>query len=198
MKKLFIFLAAVIMTASVMANDSISSNPSEKPSSVTSQNTEANKVIGVAGVMFGDSKRSVSRALYPRCERIESEKDLLNIYKLKVGGFMYEFCMFHFDGKNGLVSVMLQKPFRLSEKEEALITLGNIKWQYQQKYSNMRLDVDTDEAKIYSCGASEPDYPYPPITISFHKSLSDQGKMWYYVQVIYYLYKGNNHNTDDI
>ena len=198
MKKIFLFLVAIITTTTIVANDSIKSNQDNKSTSITPQNVGENKVSGVAGVMFGDSKRSVYRALYSRCEHIERGKDLLKIYKLRVGGFLYEFCMFYFDKNNGLVSVMLQKPFRIDEKEEALMTLDDIKWQYQQKYSNMRLDVDNNEAKIYSCGASEQDYPYPPITISFHKSLSDRGKMWYYVQVIYYLYKGNKYEVDDI
>lgn len=148
--------------------------------------SEENKVYGVAGVKFGDSRETVRKVIGAKSEKLSDyDSHSLSYYKTQIGGTTYDFATFYFkQGK--LVSVNLQKPFYSWRKEEALMFLENVKSQYERRYSNFRTMTDEEEAKIYLCGAYIDGYNYLPISISFEKSLSKGGNIIYYVTIDYY------------
>lgn len=160
--------------------------------------SEENKVYGVAGVKFGDDRETVRRAIAPKSDRLlDSDSHTLRYYKTTIGGITYDYATFYF-AKGKLVSVDLQKPFFSWRKEEALMAFENIKSQYERKYSNLKMTTDKDEEKYCLCGAYIDGYDYPPIFISFQKSLSKGGDIMYYVGVSYYVARTEHLYDDEI
>ncbi len=154
---------------------------------------EENKVYGVGGVKFGDSKASVKSVMYTKSDRlIEEDAHSVLFGDVKIGGVTYDFARFYFSS-NQLVSVNLQSAFYSWRKEEALMKFESIKSQYGRKYSNLKELKNDDDLKGYNCGAYIDGYDYMPILISFQKSLSKGGDIMYYVEVDYY-----NHRTDNL
>lgn len=147
---------------------------------------EENKVYGVGGVKFGDSKASVKSVILSKSERIVSEDaHSITFRDTKIGGVTYDFATFYFSS-NQLISVNLQDAFDSWRKEEALMKFKSIKDQYGRKYSNLTELKDEEDLKGYQCGAFIDGYDYLPIIISFEKSLSRGGDIMYYVLVDYY------------
>lgn len=159
---------------------------------------EKNRVYGVAGVKFGDNRETVRRIIGLKSDRLlDSDSHTLQYYNTTIGGTIYEHTTFYFaNGK--LVSVDLQKPFFSWRKEEALMAFENIKSQYERKYSNLKMTTDKDEEKYCLCGAYIDGYDYPPIFISFQKSLSKGGDIMYYVGVSYYVARTEHLYDDEI
>lgn len=154
---------------------------------------EENKVYGVAGVKFGDSKQAVKSVILYKSESLVDEDAHSIIFaKTRIGGATYDYATFYFSA-NQLVSVNLQDAFYSWRKEEALMQFENVKSQYERKYSNLTELKDEEDLKGYNCGAYIDGYDYKPILISFQKSLSKGGDIMYYVQVDYY-----NHRTDNL
>lgn len=159
---------------------------------------EENKVYGVGGVKFGDSKASVKSVILSKSERIVSEDaHSITFGDTKIGGVTYDFATFYFSS-NQLISVNLQSAFYSWRKEEALMKFKSIKDQYGRKYSNLTELKDEEDLKGYNCGAFIDGYDYLPILISFQKSLSKGGDIMYYVEVDYYLYRRESLYDDEI
>ena len=148
---------------------------------------EVNKVTGVAGVKFGDSKEYVKRVMSSKNYRLLDSDDHSILYiDARIGGTTYDFARFYFKSGEGLVAVNLQKAFYDWKKEEAEMCLKNIVSLYGGKYTNLEKIKDEEDSKLYKCGSYIDGYKYPPIFISFSKSLSRGGNIMYYVQVDYY------------
>ena len=159
---------------------------------------EENKVYGVGGVKFGDSKASVKSVMYSKSDRVvDEDAHSITFAETTIGGVTYDFAIFYFSS-NQLVSVNLQDAFYSWRKEEALMQFENVKSQYERKYSNLTELKDEEDLKVYNCGAYIDGYDYKPILISFHKSLSKGGDIMYYVQVDYYLHRTDNLYDDEI
>jgi hypothetical protein len=155
---------------------------------------EENKVYGVGGVKFGDSRENVKRVILSKSsELLEEDAYSMLFTDVKIGGVIYDFARFYFLPNQGLVSVNLQSAFYEWRKEEALMKFESVKGQYERKYTNLTLLADDEDLKGYQCGAYIDGYDYLPILISFQKSLSKGGDIMYYVQVDYY-----NHRTDNL
>lgn len=160
--------------------------------------SEENKVYGVAGVKFGDSRETVRKVIGAKSERLSDyDSHSLSYYKTQIGGTTYDFATFYFkQGK--LVSVNLQKPFNSWKQEEALMFLESVKSQYERRYSNFRGKTLEEDNKFYLCGAYIDGYDYPPISISFEKSLSQGGNIMYYVIIDYYYMRRKGLYDDEI
>lgn len=160
--------------------------------------SEENKVYGVAGVKFGDDKETVRKTIAPKSVRfLRSDSRTLEFYKTKIGGITYDYTTFYFmQGK--LVSVDLSMPFYSWQKEEALMFYEGIKSQYERRYSNLKVIKDEYDKKLCTCGAFIDGYDYPPIFISFKKSLSKGGDIMYYVGVSYYFARTEHLYDDEI
>lgn len=160
--------------------------------------SEENKVYGVAGVKFGDSRETVRKVIGVKSEKLSDyDSHSLSYYKTQIGGTTYDFATFYFkQGK--LVSVNLQKPFNSWKQEEALMFLEYVKSQYEKRYSNFRTTTDEEDDKFYMCGAYIDGYDYPPISISFEKSLSQGGNIMYYVIIDYYYMRREGLYDDEI
>lgn len=159
---------------------------------------EENKVYGVGGVKFGDSKASVKSVILPKSDRVVNEDaHSITFGETTIGGVTYDFAIFYFSS-NQLVAVNLQSAFYSWRKEEALMKFESIKSQYERKYTNLTLLKDEEELKGYNCGAYIDGYDYLPILISFQKSLSKGGDIMYYVQVDYYNHRIDNLYDDEI
>lgn len=148
---------------------------------------EENKVTGVAGVKFGDSKNDVRGVIFNKAQKLlESDSHSLNYYKVTIGGMTYDYATFYFAADKGLVSVNLQSSFYSWCKEEAKMAYENVIAQYKRKYSNFKVIQDEPDEKASTCGAFIDGYDYKPIIITFKKALSRGGDIMYYVQVDYY------------
>lgn len=159
---------------------------------------EENKVYGVAGVKFGDSRVSVKNVISTKSDRIvDEDAHSITFRDTRIGGVTYDFAIFYFVS-NQLVSVNLQSAFYSWRKEEALMQFENIKSQYARKYSNLQLLKDEEDLKGYNCGAYIDGYDYLPILISFQKSLSQGGDIMYYVEVDYYRHRKSTLYDDEI
>ena len=159
---------------------------------------EENKVYGVAGVKFGDSRVNVKSVISAKSDRIVNEyTHSITFRDTRIVGVTYDFAIFYF-ASNQLISVNLQSAFYSWRKEEALMQFENIKSQYARKYSNLQLLKDEDDLKGYNCGAYIDGYDYPPILISFQKSLSQGGDIMYYVEVDYYHHRKSTLYDDEI
>ena len=160
---------------------------------------EENKVTGVAGVKFGDSKETVRQVISTKAEKLlEADAHSLNYYEVKIGGITYKYATFYFDARKGLVSVNMQSSFYSWRKEEAEMSYENVAAQYKRKYTNFKVLKDEPDEKICICGAYSDDYDYKPILISFHKSLSRGGDIMYYIEVDYYFSKRRTLYDDEI
>jgi hypothetical protein len=160
---------------------------------------EENKVTGVAGVKFGDSRENVRRVISAKSqELLESDSHSLKYYKVKIGGVTYDYATFYFTADKGLISVNLQKPFHSWRQEEAEMAYKDIISQYKRKYTNFKVLKDEPEEKAGDCGAYTDDYDYKPILITFRKSLSRGGDIMYYIQVEYYYNRRSNLYDDEI
>ena len=73
-----------------------------------------------------------------------------------------------------------------------------VKSQYERRYTNFKVIKDEYEEKLAICGAYIDGYDYPPIVISFEKSLSKGGDIMYYVIVSYYGMRTDNIYDDEI
>ena len=167
--------------------------------SLSSDYAEENKVTGVAGVKFGDSKESVRRVILAKAQQLlESDAHSLNYYKVKIGGMTYDYATFYFTPNEGLIAVNMQCSFYSWRKEEALMAYENVISQYRRKYTNFKVVKDEFDEKSSVCGAFTDGYEYLPIYITFQKSLSKGGDMMYYVQVDYYLNRISNLYDDEI
>lgn len=159
---------------------------------------EENKVYGVGGVKFGDSKASVKSVIYSKSSRlVEEDAHSMLFTDVKIGGVTYDFAKFYFSSDQ-LVSVNLQCAFYSWRKEEALMKFESIKSLYERKYSNFKLLIDEEDMKGYDCGAYTDGYDYIPIIISFQKSLSRSDEIMYYVEVDYYSKRVDNLYDDEI
>ena len=159
---------------------------------------EENKVYGVGGVKFGDSKAYVKSVMYSKSDRLlEEDAHSILFTDVKIGGVTYDFARFYFSSDK-LISVNLQSAFYSWRKEEALMKFESIKDQYGRKYSNLTELKDEEDLKGYNCGAYIDGYDYLPILISFQKSLSKGGDIMYYVQVDYYTHRKDNLYDDEI
>lgn len=159
---------------------------------------EENKVYGVAGVKFGDSKQSVKSVMLSKSDRIvDEDAHSITFAETTIGGVTYDFAVFYF-ASNQLVSVNLQDAFYSWRKEEALMRFESVKSQYERKYGNLKELKDEEDLKGYNCGAYIDGYDYLPILISFQKSLSKGGDIMYYVQVDYYIHRKDNLYDDEI
>ena len=160
---------------------------------------EENKVYGVAGVKFGDSKETVKRVITPKSGMfLDDDGYCLTFTNTTIGGVTYEYTKFYFLPNKGLVSVSLQASFYSWREEEALMKYEGIKNQYSRKYTNFKTLTDDKEAKLCAGGAYIDGYDYLPITISFQKALSRGGEMRYYVLVDYYEYRKERIYDDEI
>ena len=167
--------------------------------SINPDYAEENKVYGVAGVKFGDSKETVRKVISSKANQLlESDAHSLNYYKVKIGGATYDFATFFFTADKGLISVNMQKKFDSWCKEEALMAFENVKDQYSRKYTNFKVVKDEKDEKACTCGAFIDGYDYIPIIITFSKSLSRGGDIMYYVQVDYYHARRYNLYNDEI
>lgn len=170
----------------------------EKVKQTSPDYAEENKVYGVGGVKFGDSKAYVKSVMYSKSDRLLEEDAHSVLYSdVKIGGVTYDFARFYFSSDQ-LISVNLQSAFYSWRKEEALMKFESIKDQYGRKYSNLTELKDEEDLKIYQCGAFIDGYDYMPILISFQKSLSKGGDIMYYVQVEYYIHRTVNLYDDEI
>jgi hypothetical protein len=176
MKKIISIFVALFVVTTMMANvvDSLSY-------------AEKNKVYGVAGVKFGDSKQSVKNVILTKSDGISSEDShCITFCKVSVGGRKYDYAEFYFTEERGLVSVDLQCGFDEPYKEEALERFDNVLSQFERKYGNIRCYYAEEDYTAYDCGAYIEGYPYRPIDISFQRSLSVGGEFRYYIHVQYY------------
>lgn len=161
--------------------------------------SEENKVYGVAGVRFGDDMATVRKVIAPKSDRLsDSDSHTLTYYKTKIGGSTYDFATFYFIQSKGLVSVNLQNAFYSWRKEEAEMAYEGVVSQFKRKYSNFKVLQDDRDEKMCTCGAYIKDYDYPPIIITFQKSLSKGGDIMYYVMVTYYEMRKSNLYDDEI
>lgn len=148
---------------------------------------EENKVTGVAGVKFGDSRENVRKVVSAKAQQLlESDAHSLNYYKVKIGGVTYDYATFYFTAGKGLVSVNLQSSFYSWREEEAKMAYESVVSQFSRKYTNFKVLKDEPDEKASSCGAFIDGYDYKPILITFQKALSRGGEIMYYIQVDYY------------
>ena len=160
---------------------------------------EENKVYGVAGVKFGDSKETVRKVISSKANQLlESDSHSLNYYKVKIGGTTYDYATFYFTAGKGLVSVNLQSSFYSWREKEALMAFEGVKSQYSRKYTNFKVQKDEPDEKTCTCGAFIDGYDYIPIIITFQKALSRGGDIMYYIQVDYYYSRRKNLYDDEI
>ena len=160
---------------------------------------EENKVYGVAGVKFGDDMATVRRVIAAKSDKLtDSDAHTLTYYKTEIGGSTYDFATFYFIQGKGLVSVNLQNAFYSWRKEEAEMAYEGIISQFKRKYSNFQVRQDERDEKMCTCGAYIDGYDYPPIIITFQKSLSKGGDIMYYVMVSYYEMRKANLYDDEI
>ncbi len=161
--------------------------------------SEENKVYGVGGVKFGDDMVAVRRVIASKSDRLsDSDSHTLTYYKTKIGGSTYDFASFYFIQGKGLVSVTLQNAFYSWRKEEAEMAYEGVISQFKRKYSNFKVRQDEVDDKMCTCGAYVDGYDYPPIIITFQKSLSKGGDIMYYVMVTYYEMRRSNMYDDEI
>ena len=161
--------------------------------------SEENKVYGVGGVKFGDDMVAVRRVIASKSDRLsDSDSHTLTYYKTKIGGSTYDFASFYFIQGKGLVSVTLQNAFYSWRKEEAEMAYEGVISQFKRKYSNFKVRQDEVDDKMCTCGAYVDGYDYPPIIITFRKSLSKGGDIMYYVMVTYYEMRRSNMYDDEI
>ena len=159
-------------------------------------NYDDNKVTGIAGVKFGDSKASVKKVIDAKADKLlESDAHSINYCGVKIGGIDYDYAKFFFSAEKGLVSVNLQKPFYSWQEEEAILTYESLKAQYSRKYTNLKVRKDEKDAKICACGIGI-DGSIFPIFITLSKGVSHGGSIMYYVQVDYY-YRNRSSMYDD-
>lgn len=158
---------------------------------------EENKVTGVAGVKFGDSRESVRRVISAKADDLlESDSHSLMFYRVKIGGSIYDYATFYFLPDKGLVSVNLSRVFQSWQEEEAKDFYESAVAQYKSKYTNLHQNKEEDYA---FCGAYTDDYKdMPPIVISRKKSLSRGGEMKYYVDINYFLKRLSGLYNDEI
>lgn len=161
--------------------------------------SEENKVYGVGGVKFGDDMVAVRRVIASKSDRLsDSDSHTLTYYKTKIGGSTYDFASFYFIQGKGLVSVTLQNAFYSWRKEEAEMAYEGVISQFKRKYSNFKVRQEEVDDKMCTCGAYVDGYDYPPIIITFQKSLSKGGDIMYYVMVTYYEMRRSNMYDDEI
>ena len=160
---------------------------------------EENKVYGVAGVKFGDSRETVRKVISSKANQLlESDSHSLNFYKVKIGGTTYDYATFYFTQGKGLVSVNLQSCFYSWREEEAKMTYENVVSQYKRKYTNFEVVKDKSDEKAAICGAYIDGYEYKPIIITLTRSLSRGGDIMYYVQIDYYFDRKAGMYDDEI
>ena len=160
---------------------------------------EENKVLGVAGVKFGDGRETVRKTIISKADKIlESDEHSLKYYKVKIGGMTYDYVTFYFSGANGLVSVNIQSSFYSWREEEAKMAYESVMNQYSRKYTNFKVIKDDPEEKVSTCGAFIDGYDYAPIIISLQKLLSRGGDIMYYVQIDYYHARRKSIYDDEI
>ena len=165
---------------------------------------EENRVTGVAGVKFGDSRYAVEESLTRRF----GKSPHYDVYEIKynnvmIGGSKWDYAIFYFkqnpnNRKHELISVSLQQIYKTYEKDEAEMAFDNVRSQYSGKYTNGYCPPKDDGSKICLYGMKTDDYPYPPISLTMDKSLSVGGDMFYYVTVDYYIVKLQGRYNDDI
>lgn len=158
---------------------------------------EENKVVGVAGVKFGDSRESVRSTILTKSEDIiESDSHHITFSKVKVGGLIYTYANFYFIEGKGLVSVNLAKAFSSWQEEEAKMFYKSVIAQYERKYTNFK---ENDAGDYAFCGAYTTDYTnLLPIVIYRKKSLSRGGDIKYYVEVSYFIERLSGLYDDEI
>ena len=160
---------------------------------------DENKVYGVGGVKFGDHREVVRKSIYAKSSKfLDSDEHSLNFYQTKIGGTTYDYATFYFSGNKGLVSVNLQQSFYSWREKEARMAFEGVKNQYSRKYSNFKVVKEEEDNIVCTCGAFIDGYDYPPIFISFSKSLSLGGSIMYYIQVDYYYYNRSAMYDDEI
>ena len=155
---------------------------------------EPNKVDGVAGVRFGESKQSVLEKFRGKGTLLTNETNTVTYRNATVGGILYDFVIFYFKYDNAkrtytLASANLQKSFNTWRQEEGLQMYEQVCGLYRRKYTNERTVDNGREDKLSAYGMCSNDYlegKVPPIVVSFSKSLSKGGEFYYYVTVNYF------------
>lgn len=183
-------------------------NVAKNDSSIRSQipdYQESNRVTGVAGFKFGDTKASVEAKAKSKWGVKGGDEHSSIYYNVTIGGVKYDALTLYYrydDTKkdNVLIAADLQKHFSTYNYNEAVESFNNIRSLYSNKYTNEHFFED-DDVKTAMYGMLTPEYQdekMPPITITMRKSLSNGGAFFYYVTVSYYIYNINSLYDDEI
>ena len=182
MKRLFFILAAIIASFLFSGNMHAQSSYFDSLDHVA-----ANRVTGVAGVKFGDSKEYVHRVILTKALRfLESNAHAHYYLNVSIDGITYDYAGFYFAEGQGLVAASMACEFKSSRPYDAILLFEKIIKLYRNKYSNVRTIKNLPEDRITECGAITEEYNARPIEISFVKSMISDVDFVYYVKVDYY------------
>lgn len=165
-----------------------------------------NKVTGVAGLQFGETRSDIVSKVKNKWERLAVDDKSLTYGNVHIGGQLFDVVNLYFiyDQEKQtqiLYSVLMQKIFHTWEYDEALQQYETICSMYRNKYSNERTIDSGKDNKQSAYGMVSLDYAdgkLPPIVVSLTKSLSQGGEFRYYVLVSYYGIKTDNLYDDEI
>lgn len=172
----------------------------------TPNNDPKNKVTGVAGLQFGDTKVKIENKLYGKWQKIVVDEHSTMYNDVSVGGCLYNNFVLYYkydetQKTQVLVSANLQKRFRTWQDKEAKEFYEMVCNIYKNKYSNFNVVKNEDEYKLAVCGMYTQDYKngeYPPIFITYEKSLSKGGDWYYFIVVNYFGMNVDNLYDDEI
>lgn len=167
-----------------------------------------NRVIGVGGLTFGESKETAMQKFLERGTLLESLDYESSYKKVSVGGVIYDYAVLYFSSENNnnnnqrkLISVTLQKLYPLYQFDLALQMYQSICDTYQQKYTNGKELLNQKDSRMSGYGMLSADYAEGklyPIGITLQKSMSKGGSQYYYVTVSYFIDKIATIHNDDI
>lgn len=166
---------------------------------------ESNRVTGVAGLKFGDTKASVEAKAKSKWLQRATDEHSSTYIGVSVGGVSYEALTLYYKYDNTkkcevLVAADMQKHFSTFDYAEAEAAFNSVRSTYNNKYTNEHFAEDGNE-KLAGYGMMTPDYvneTLTPILISLRKSLSKGGEFYYYVTVSYFLENAKNLYDDEI
>ena len=149
-----------------------------------------NIVKGVGGVNFGDDMATARPILQRKSERVMTDGDQLVGIQTTIGGVTYKYAYFTFFKGLGLSKVVMAKEYGAYERRAAELQFEAIVKQYKARYTNLVVNKDEKDNKVYSCGGYVDDYNYPPIFIMFGKQIdSETRNVKYLVIVSYFAHK---------
>lgn len=165
---------------------------------------DSNKVDGVAGCKFGDSKAVIKRILAGKSQYLLTESyNHLMYNNVTVGRIQYDFADFFFDNNNGiaqLAAAHLSSSFPAIAHKKAIKIFESITSIYAQKYTNEFQKWNFDGSRTYSYGQyidSDLDIEIP-IMVTLSNKMSNNGSLRWYVDVLYYYERIHNILEDDI